>query len=144
MINLLLPYWHFLQRHFRSVYHDSERHFDFPMFHVCAITVWMEISRNDHQYVDSFLLLGYVQCERQHFLKTPKDSEVTEGDTAILHCQVGNQIGQVQWTKDGLTLGWLIEAILTVYNSILFYRFWSTPPGIWSLLSAWWRLWRLL
>ena len=30
---------------------------------------------------------------------------MTEGDVAILQCQVGNQIGQVQWTKDGLTLG---------------------------------------
>ena len=51
------------------------------------------------------ILPGYVRCERQHFLSTPQDSDVTEGDTAILQCQVGNQIGQVQWTKDGLTLG---------------------------------------
>ena len=75
-----------------------------------------------HQSVDSFLLLGYVQCERQHFLRTPKDSEVTEGETAILQCQVGNQIGQVQWTKDGLTLGWIIVANLSAYDFILLCR----------------------
>ena len=78
--------------------------------------------KTSHQSVDSFLLLGYVQCERQHFLRTPKDSEVTEGETAILQCQVGNQIGQVQWTKDGLTLGWIIVANLSGYDFILFCR----------------------
>ena len=50
-------------------------------------------------------------------MSTPKDSEVTEGDTAILQCQVGNQIGQVQWTKDGLTLGWLFVTNLSGYDS---------------------------
>ena len=48
---------------------------------------------------------GLAECKLQHFLRTPDDTEVTEGDTAVLLCQVGNQIGQVQWTKDGLTLG---------------------------------------
>ena len=48
---------------------------------------------------------GLAECQLQHFLRTPDDTEVTEGDTAVLLCQVGNQIGQVQWTKDGLTLG---------------------------------------
>ena len=56
-------------------------------------------------YIYNVILSGCVRCQRQHFLMTPADSEVTEGNTAILHCQVGNQIGQVQWTKDGLTLG---------------------------------------
>ena len=48
---------------------------------------------------------GLAECKLQHFLRTPDDTEVTEGDTAVLLCQGGNQIGQVQWTKDGLTLG---------------------------------------
>ena len=100
MINSLLPYWHFLQRHFRSVYHD--RHFDGPVI----------------SQFNLFILSGYVGCERQHFLSTPTDSEVTEGDTAILQCQVGNQIGQVQWTKDGLTLGWFIVTNLSGDDSI--------------------------
>lgn len=52
------------------------------------------------------LLTGLAECQLQHFLRTPQDTEVTEGDTAVLLCQVGNQIGQVQWTKDGLTLGY--------------------------------------
>ena len=62
---------------------------------------------NDPMWYNNFqsIFSGYVGCERQYFLTTPEDSEVTEGDTAILQCQVGNQIGQVQWTKDGLTLG---------------------------------------
>ena len=51
-------------------------------------------------------------------MSTPTDSEVTEGDTAILQCQVGNQIGQVQWTKDGLTLGWFIVTNLSGDDSI--------------------------
>ena len=51
------------------------------------------------------LVSGFAECQRQHFLATPVDSEVTEGQSAVLGCRVGNQIGQVQWTKDGLTLG---------------------------------------
>ena len=51
------------------------------------------------------LLLGFVKCQRQHFLATPVPTEVTEGEEALLSCQVGDRIGQVQWTKDGLTLG---------------------------------------
>ena len=53
----------------------------------------------------AFNVLGLAECQLQHFLQTPQDTEVTEGGTAVLYCQVGNQIGQVQWTKDGLTLG---------------------------------------
>lgn len=64
-----------------------------------------------------FVVSGLVECQRQHFLTTPKDSEVTEGEIAILQCQVGNQIGQVQWTKDGLTLG---MNIFLHYGSLAF------------------------
>ena len=65
----------------------------------------------------------------QHFLQTPKDTEVAEGGRAVLACQVlvhqdggtillfiiifiatlcqvGDQVGSVQWTRDGLTLGY--------------------------------------
>ena len=62
----------------------------------------------------------------QHFLQTPKDSEVAEGGRAVLACQVplhppphaqphhhhhlvrqvGDRVGSVQWTRDGLTLGY--------------------------------------
>ena len=57
----------------------------------------------------------------QHFLQTPKDSEVAEGGRAVLlcqvflslilttitiSCQVGDRVGSVQWTRDGLTLGY--------------------------------------
>ena len=57
---------------------------------------------------------GLAECQLQHFLRTPEDTEVTEGDTAVLFCQVGNQIGQVQWTKDGLTLGKFLTSFLFV------------------------------
>ena len=57
---------------------------------------------------------GLAECQLQHFLRTPEDTEVTEGDTVVLFCQVGNQIGQVQWTKDGLTLGKFLTSFLFV------------------------------
>ena len=61
---------------------------------------------------------------------TPTDSEITEGHTAILQCQVANQIGQVQWTKDGLTLG-QSQLVLTHISGklILFPGFDRHLPG---------------
>ena len=51
------------------------------------------------------LCLGPVSGELQYFLRTPSNTSVAEGDSAVLVCQVGNLQGRVQWTKDGLTLG---------------------------------------
>ncbi|XP_023332616.1 nephrin isoform X4 [Eurytemora carolleeae] len=51
------------------------------------------------------LFLGEGVCDLQYFLRTPRNTSVAEGDTAVLGCQVGNLLGRVQWTKDGLTLG---------------------------------------
>ena len=39
------------------------------------------------------------------FIKKMSDAKVTAGEAAVLECRVGGQVGQVQWTKDGLTLG---------------------------------------
>jgi len=57
----------------------------------------------------ALLLLGNASGRGsglQHFLQTPKDSEVAEGGRAVLLCQVGDRVGSVQWTRDGLTLGY--------------------------------------
>ncbi|GFQ64860.1 nephrin [Trichonephila clavata] len=47
----------------------------------------------------------YVSSEIQSFLLAPTDTEVVEGHDIILHCQVSNQVGNVQWSKNGVLLG---------------------------------------
>lgn len=44
-------------------------------------------------------------AQQQKFKVTPHDSQVLESTEAILHCEVANLAGQVQWTKDGFALG---------------------------------------
>lgn len=41
----------------------------------------------------------------QSFRVLPSDSEVVEGSSVILRCEVDNQEGDVQWAKDGFVLG---------------------------------------
>lgn len=43
--------------------------------------------------------------QQQYFRIQPKDVKVHEGGEAMLECEVTNQAGQVQWTKDGFALG---------------------------------------
>ncbi|XP_076305226.1 nephrin-like [Tachypleus tridentatus] len=50
------------------------------------------------------LLKGSIGVQ-QHFIVEPQDTEVVQGLTGILHCQVGNLQGAVQWSKDGFLLG---------------------------------------
>lgn len=53
----------------------------------------------------SFDVAG-VSCSQQQFFRAkPRDSEVAEGGTVVISCEVANRHGRVQWTKDGLTLG---------------------------------------
>jgi len=54
------------------------------------------------------LLTGVVGASprQQFFRTTPGDSFVPEGGRAILTCVIGDLGGRVQWTKDGLTLGY--------------------------------------
>ncbi|XP_059087472.1 nephrin-like isoform X2 [Tigriopus californicus] len=59
------------------------------------------------------LILGFilysgvvVEARQQHFRVRPHDVEVASGGTAVITCEVGNRAGRVQWTKDGLTLGY--------------------------------------
>ncbi|XP_022657979.1 nephrin-like isoform X2 [Varroa destructor] len=42
----------------------------------------------------------------QSFRLLPSDSEVVEGGSVILRCEVDNQEGDVQWAKDGFVLGY--------------------------------------
>jgi len=47
--------------------------------------------------------------KQQFFRTTPQDSFVPEGGRAIINCVIGDLGGRVQWTKDGLTLGYYRE-----------------------------------
>nr|QRF78294.1 Nephrin [Lineus viridis] len=51
------------------------------------------------------LVLRTVYCQVQSFRVKPNDTIVVQGQTIILKCEVGNQQGRVQWTKDGFALG---------------------------------------
>lgn len=46
-----------------------------------------------------------VQCQQQSFRVRPQPVEVVEGRTVELRCEVANQAGAVQWSKDGFVLG---------------------------------------
>ncbi|XP_030388023.1 nephrin, partial [Scaptodrosophila lebanonensis] len=52
-------------------------------------------------------LLSPPQCyaQQQKFRTTPHDLQVLEGAEAMMRCEVANQAGAVQWTKDGFALG---------------------------------------
>ena len=84
MINLLLPYWHFLQRHFGSVYHDSDGLFDVARlrrfwkenskFYLCE-SVWakleinriwqMIITQSQWANMGGQLVITQYKCDRQ-------------------------------------------------------------------------------
>lgn len=53
----------------------------------------------------SLLFSGLSVAQQQFFRVVPHDVSVGEGGIAVIHCSVGNRVGRVQWTKDGLTLG---------------------------------------
>lgn len=46
-----------------------------------------------------------VHCQQQSFRVRPQPVEVIEGRTVELRCEVANQAGAVQWSKDGFVLG---------------------------------------
>ncbi|KAL1433366.1 hypothetical protein MTO96_012661 [Rhipicephalus appendiculatus] len=46
-----------------------------------------------------------VHCQQQSFRIRPQPVEVIEGKTVELRCEVSNQAGAVQWSKDGFVLG---------------------------------------
>lgn len=73
-----------------------------------------------------YIHIAYCECciasgvhgQQQYFRIEPRDVRVHEGGEALLECQVANQAGQVQWTKDGFALGeYSIHRKLT-YESI--------------------------
>ncbi|KAH8023434.1 hypothetical protein HPB51_014549 [Rhipicephalus microplus] len=52
-----------------------------------------------------------VHCQQQSFRVRPQPVEVIEGRTVELKCEVANQAGAVQWSKDGFVLGWRIRGL---------------------------------
>ena len=65
-----------------------------------------------------FLLISFIISEllhaeyhhnphpkSQYFIEEPANQTVTEGDTILLRCQVGNRQGVVQWTRNGFAMG---------------------------------------
>ena len=42
----------------------------------------------------------------QAFLETPKSQNVTINTTVILKCVIRDKVGENQWTKDGVALGY--------------------------------------
>ncbi|KAF4524059.1 hypothetical protein B566_EDAN007784 [Ephemera danica] len=66
--------------------------------------------------VASPLLAPYMKADgchaqQQYFRIEPRDVKVHEGGEALLECQVANQAGQVQWTKDGFALAWFLRSL---------------------------------
>ncbi|KAH7947532.1 hypothetical protein HPB52_012911 [Rhipicephalus sanguineus] len=58
------------------------------------------------RYEAAFLLVCTgVHCQQQSFRVRPQPVEVIEGRTVELRCEVANQAGAVQWSKDGFVLG---------------------------------------
>jgi len=64
-----------------------------------------------HIFATILLLQGVILCtsvkaQQQFFRVKPRNAEVGQGQVAIIPCEVANRRGRVQWTKDGLTLGY--------------------------------------
>ncbi|XP_067629154.1 nephrin isoform X1 [Eurosta solidaginis] len=51
------------------------------------------------------ILITPILGQQQKFRVTPYDLQVLEGAEAMMRCEVSNQAGAVQWTKDGFALG---------------------------------------
>lgn len=45
------------------------------------------------------------QQQQQSFRVRPEPVEVKLGGQAVLRCEIDNQVGLAQWTKDGFALG---------------------------------------
>ncbi|GIX81069.1 hypothetical protein CEXT_697911 [Caerostris extrusa] len=50
-------------------------------------------------------IVSFVASEIQSFSVPPTDTEVVEGQSVILTCQVSNLVGHIQWSKNGELLG---------------------------------------
>lgn len=58
-----------------------------------------------HVVTGCLLLLDTASGQQQNFRVRPQAREVIEGHTVELMCEVSNQAGAVQWSKDGFVLG---------------------------------------
>ncbi|XP_040568180.1 nephrin isoform X2 [Lepeophtheirus salmonis] len=58
-------------------------------------------------YITLLGLLFHVVdgSSQQFFRKKPRDQKIIAGQSTTIPCEIGNRHGSVQWTRDGLTLG---------------------------------------
>ncbi|KAJ3642020.1 hypothetical protein Zmor_028484 [Zophobas morio] len=64
--------------------------------------------------------LSLVYGQQQYFRVQPRDVKVREGGEAMLECEVANLAGQVQWAKEGFTLGfWSVIPSLPRHSVIV-------------------------
>lgn len=54
---------------------------------------------------------------QQSFRVKPEPVEVKLGGQAVLRCEVENQAGRAQWTKDGFALGKCSKITYILYNN---------------------------
>lgn len=60
--------------------------------------------------------------EQQYFRKEPVSLSAAVGSEVTLQCEVENQAGNVQWTKDGYALGEKVKNnIQKVYFNLFFF-----------------------
>lgn len=50
-------------------------------------------------FIAAAIMVAQTSAAQQKFKVTPHDLQVLEGTEAVLRCEVGNLVGQVQWTK---------------------------------------------
>ncbi|XP_054737167.1 nephrin isoform X3 [Anastrepha obliqua] len=85
-------------------------------FHLYQVFSWQQYRRvrllNCRVMPNGYFLLLLVTvllppslAQQQKFRVTPYDLQVLEGAEAMMRCEVSNQAGAVQWTKDGFALG---------------------------------------
>ena len=80
---------------------------------------------------------------KQTFRVKPEDTEIGQGGTVVIPCEVSNRRGRVQWTKDGLTLGKHLKLSSYLQPSLgktgpisisLYSQGWATQKELFSLL----------
>ncbi|XP_053966977.1 nephrin isoform X1 [Anastrepha ludens] len=85
-------------------------------FHLYQVFSWQQYRRvrllNCRVMPNGYFLLLLITvllppslAQQQKFRVTPYDLQVLEGAEAMMRCEVSNQAGAVQWTKDGFALG---------------------------------------
>ena len=87
-----------------------------PSFLTRCLTICFPFYRLPIFMTGSKVRLSRASSSRvQYFITRPSDVEVTEGTPLVeLQCQVGNLMGQVQWSKDGFLLGMIFLLFFSI------------------------------